>query len=165
MDEVVTQKVNRAKELLSTVNHAAMATVNEDGSPHNTPYFFLADDTLEHLYWGSHPESQHSKNVARTGQIFVVLYDAVERGGLFICADNAHVAEGGELVQALAVHNAKRTLDGRGPLSLEYYQGESRQRMYVAVAQQFWVNDVERGEDGHILRDIRRGITREDLLK
>ena len=29
-----------AKELLGAVRHAAMATVNEDGSPHNTPVLF-----------------------------------------------------------------------------------------------------------------------------
>src|SRR5882757_1777190 len=108
MDTILQEKIERAKELLSTVRHAAMATVNEDGSPHSTPYFFMRSEDLTHLYWGSHPDSQHSQNVARDGQIFMVLYDAIERGGLFIQANEAHATEGEELVEALKVHNARR---------------------------------------------------------
>jgi hypothetical protein len=36
------RRVKQARELLAMVQHAAMATVNEDGSPHNTPYFLCA---------------------------------------------------------------------------------------------------------------------------
>jgi hypothetical protein len=157
-------KIARAKELLTTVNHAAMATVNADGSPHNTPYFFMRDDALEHLYWGSHPDATHSQNVLRTGQIFVVLYDAMERGGLFIRADDAHIAEGDELVQALHYHNERRVKRGKDPLLLDYYQTGSPQRMWVATTRQFWTNGTERDERDHIVRDVRFEITREQLL-
>lgn len=156
-------KIARAKELLGTVNHAAMATVNGDGTPHNTPYFFMRDDTLEHLYWGSHPQSMHSQNVLRTGQIFVVLYDAMERGGLFIRADDAHIAEGDELVQALHYHNERRVRRGKDPLLLDYYE-TGEQRMWVATARQFWTNGTERDGHDHIIRDVRFEITREQLL-
>ena len=29
----------KARELLQTTRHAAMATINVDGTPHNTPFF------------------------------------------------------------------------------------------------------------------------------
>lgn len=164
MDNLLKERIDRARELLRTVWHAAMATVNEDGSPHNTPYFFMCDDTLEHLFWGSHPDSEHSKNVARTGQIFVVLYDAMERGGLFIRADDAHATEGKELEIALAEHNRRRAKEGKGPLPRSYYEDGSPQRMYMATVRQLWVNDSERGDDGQLIRDIRTEITKEDLL-
>lgn len=157
-------KIERAKELLGTVRHAAMATVNEDGSPHNTPYFFMCSPNLVYLYWGSHPQSEHSKNAVRTGQIFVVLYDAAELGGLYIQAAKARVAGGNEFVQALAEHNRRRTLLGKAPLPLQYYQGGDSQRMYIADIQHFWVNDTERRADGLILRDVRREVGRTDLL-
>jgi general stress protein 26 len=163
MQADVATKIARAKELLRTVNHAAMATVNADGSPHNTPYFFLRSPDLHYLYWGSHPDSEHSQNVLRTGQIFVVLYDAMERGGLFIRADQAHAAEGIELEAALQIHNARRKAAGKDPLPLNYYQAGSPQRMWVATTQQFWTNMVERDTAGHVIRDIRVEIQREDL--
>lgn len=158
------ERIERAKELLVTVRHAAMATVNEDGSPHNTPYFFMCDGDLTHLYWGSHPDSQHSRNVARTGQIFVVLYDTMQRGGLYIQADDAHATQGKELETALAVHNARRTLEDKEPLPLEYYQN-GPQHMYVATVRKLWINYSEKDAAGHVLRDYRQEISREELLR
>lgn len=140
-----------------------MATVNEDGSPHNTPYFFMCDDSLEYLYWGSHPDSQHSKNVARTGQIFVVLYDAMERGGLFIRADEAHATEGEELEKVLTEHNRRRAKDDKDPIPLSYYQS-GPQRMYMATTRQFWVNASRRDEAGNLIRDNRYEISRDNLV-
>jgi hypothetical protein len=163
LQKTLDQQIERAKELLGTVLHAAMATVNEDGSPHNTPYFFMCNADLTRLYWGSHSASEHSKNVARTGQLFVVLYEADSRGGLFIRADNAHVAEGTELDEALAEHNRRRALQGKDAIPLDYYQGGTQQRMYVADTRQFWVNGTDRGADGLIIRDIRTEISRESL--
>jgi hypothetical protein len=128
-----------------------------------TPRIFYVQQDLRHLYWGSHPQSLHSQKVARSGQLFVVLYDAFERGGLYIRATQARIAEGDELKEALAEHNRRRVFAGKGPLSLDYYQGQGSQRMYIAIAQQFWVNDAERGPDGLIARDIRREVDRREL--
>lgn len=164
MQKTLDEQVARAKELLGSVIHAAMATVNEDGSPHNTPYFFMCSADLTHLYWGSHPQSVHSQNVARSGQLFVVLYEADKRGGLFIRADTARIAEGAELDEALTEHNRRRALQGKDAIPLGYYQNENPQRMYVADTQQFWVNGTERGADGYIIRDVRTEIPRDALL-
>jgi hypothetical protein len=157
------ERTERARELLRAVRHAAMATVNADGSPHNTPYFFMADSGLENLYWGSHPESLHSQNIARTGQLFVVLYDAIERGGLFIEAGDGRVLEDKELEMGLAVHNSLRARESKEPLSLEYY-ASGPQRMWGARTKRFWVNASERGDDGLLIRDYRLEVQREDLL-
>jgi hypothetical protein len=164
MQTTIEQRIDRAKELLQTVVHATMATVNEDGSPHNTPFMFLHDADLSHIYWGSHPDSQHSKNATRTGQIFVVLYDAIERGGLYIRANDAHMVTGAGLEIALDVHNAVRQSRGRGLLPLSYYSGDSPQRMWSAFIERMWVNGTTRGSDGNIIQDIRTEVTAADLL-
>ena|SRR5688572_9670801 len=161
----MTDRILRAKELLKAVRHAAMATVNEDGSPHNTPYFFMYDDSLMHLYWGSHPSSQHSRNIERTGQIFVALYDGNVKGGLYFEADNAHAAEGEELDVAVAAHNAARARFGKTPPVKRGYYEQGQQKMYVADIQKMWVNLVERDANGEHLRDYREPVTAEDLLR
>jgi len=158
------EKLARAKQLLNTVRHAAMATVNADGSPHNTPYFFMHSSDLRYLYWGSHPDSLHSQNVLRTGQVFVVLYDAMERGGLFIRADEAHPVEGEELDGALEIHNARRLAEGSQPLSIDYYRNTAPHGMWMATTRQFWTNDAERDKDSLVIRDIRVEISRKQLL-
>ncbi len=158
-------KIKRAKELLRTVRHAAMATVNEDGSPHNTPYFFATSDSLEYIYWASNPDAQHSQNVARTGQGFLVLYDAFQGGGLYLRLEKAHATEGTELKTAFDVFNKRaKRFDKKLP-GLEHYQKDGPERIYSAVVQQFWVNDAERDADGFIIRDRRIEIAREDLQK
>ncbi|HSX05816.1 MAG TPA: pyridoxamine 5'-phosphate oxidase family protein [Candidatus Saccharimonadales bacterium] len=156
-------RIDRAKELLNTVLHAAMATVNADGSPHNTPFFFAHDDSLQHIYWASNPETNHSQNVARTGQIFVVLYDAFGGGGLYLRADNAHATEGDELQRAHQAFEACAARADKPIPPVPHYQGEGPERLYMATIQQLWVNANERGPDGLIIRDKRYEIDREVL--
>lgn len=164
MNEDLERKINRARELVLTSKHISVATVNEDGSPHNTPLRFVYDSNLEHIYWGSHPESIHSLNITRTGQIFAVLFDRIERGGLFMKCVDAHMLEGAELEQALAIHNEFRVKEGSSPLTLEYYTGGSPQRMWGAKITNFWVNYSEKGPDGHLSKDSRWEITAKDIL-
>lgn len=164
MDQDLERKIRRAKELLATARHAAIATVNEDGSPHNSPLRIIFDPKLENIYWGSHPESVHSVNITRTGKIFVVLYDLIQRGGLYIKAEDAHVLSGEELEKALFLHNRKRTEEGSEPLTLDYYRGDSPQRMWSARITNFWVNTSEKDANGHVARDGRQEITVKDLV-
>jgi hypothetical protein len=164
IDEDLKRKIKRAKELLATSRHISLATVNEDNSPHNSPVRFMYDPKLEYIYWASHPESLHSKNVIRTGQVFAALYDRKERGGLYIKCTNAHELEGEELKEALKIHNDFRMKEGSEPLEFSYYTGDSPQRMWGATITNFWVNYAERGTDGYVIKDGRIEITAEDLL-
>ncbi len=164
MQKTIEEQIARAKQLLKDARHASMATVNQDGSPHNTPFMFMYDEKLKHVYWGSHPESEHSKNILRTGQIFVVLYDAIERGGLYMKATDAHPLDGVELDKALAIHNKLREARGQDFLPLSYYVGSSPQRMWAASIIQLWVNGTKRADDGHIVQDIRTEISAVDLV-
>lgn len=166
MDEKLVQgRIERAKWLLANVKHGAMSTVNSDGSPHNTPYFFMASTDLTKLYWGSHPNSEHSQNILRTGQLYVVLYEANESGGLYIRASRGRIAEGEELTFALGRHNQLRgERYDKYPLPLEYYAGESSQKMWVADTEAFWVNRSSKDLSGAIIQDHRFEISRQDLL-
>ena len=159
------QNIERAKELLKTVRHAAMATVNADGSPHNTPFHYLIDAEREHIYSASSPDALHSQNIARTGQAFIVIYEAGQGGGLYLQAENAHeVTDLTELNTGLKVWNAKRVQEGRKPLDTSFFTGNSPQRMYRFDLARYYVNHSERDAAGNILRDIRTEITREDLV-
>lgn len=164
MNEDLQARIARAKELLKTCKHAAMATVNKDGTPHNTPFYLMLDRKLQHVYFGSHPDSQHSRNVIRTGDMFIVLYDAHIAGGLYIKAINGRLLSGDELVTGLGVHNDTRARDGKGPINISHYQEGNPQRMFGADIMTLWVNVVERDASGHIAREYRHEITAADLL-
>jgi uncharacterized pyridoxamine 5'-phosphate oxidase family protein len=162
---IATDKLARASWLLTNVKHASMATVNADGTPHNTPFFFMASTDLKKIYWGSHPESEHSKNILRTGQLFVVLYEANISGGLYIRATNGRIAKGNELAYALERGNQLRGKRyDKYPLAREYYEEPNEQRLWVADAQQFWLDGLQKDTNGAIVRDFRCEIERINLI-
>jgi uncharacterized pyridoxamine 5'-phosphate oxidase family protein len=164
-DELIAERTERAKWLLANIKHAAMATVNADGSPHNTPYFFMASSDLTKIYWGSHPESEHSKNILRTGQLFVVLYEANISGGLYIRATNGRIARDNELAEALDRHNQLRgERYDKYPLAREYYEDDGEQKMWIADTQQFWVNGSSKDLNSAIVQDYRYEIRRPTLF-
>ncbi|MEI7709349.1 MAG: pyridoxamine 5'-phosphate oxidase family protein [bacterium] len=165
MEADLKKTIKQAQELLLTSRHASMATVNEDGSPHSTPFRLLYDPKLEFIYWGSHPDSLHSKNIMRTGKIFVVLYDKKEKiSGLYIKCENAHMVEGEELQKALEVHNSFRIKENSAPLTIDYYMGNNPQRMWSTEIKNLWVNGIERDANGKIARDGRIEISAKDLI-
>jgi hypothetical protein len=103
------EQIELARKLLKTVRHAAYATVNEDGTPHNSPLFLIYNEDLTKLYIGSYSESLHVKNMLRTGRVLAVIYDSFVKGqgGIYITGVNARECEGDELVEALRVHNTR----------------------------------------------------------
>lgn len=164
MSSIIEERIRRAKELLKTARHAAMATVNTDDSPHNTPFFFLHDDHFKYIYWSSQPDSLHSQNIVRTGLLFVVIYDKSQGGGLYIKCDNGHELSGMELEKALDTHNKVRLQENKLALSIEYYSGSRPQRMYGAKPVTFWVNVTKRDIEGYITKEYRYEIQPQEIL-
>ncbi len=158
-------KLNRAKELIYTSKHIALATTNADGSPHNSPVRFFFDEKLENIYWGSNVEALHSQNILRTGQIFAVIYDRIEFGGVYIKCEGGHILDGKELEVGLEITNSSRVKEGQQKTSLDYYSGSSVQKLWSAKIANLWINMPVRDENGSILRDERVELERDTLLK
>jgi hypothetical protein len=157
-------RIARVKELLHTIRHAAIATVNEDGSPHNTPVFSTFDPELN-FYWASGKATQHSKNIARDGRVFIILFDSYSKGGGLYLRGQAHELEGEELTLGLTVVNANRDHWQRPRVSQAFYEGDQPQRLYKAVCQTAWVNVTERDESGQPIDEARREVAGRDLLQ
>lgn len=163
-EATIEQRLERAKELLHEIHHVAIATVNDDGTPHSTPLFMVFDGRLN-AFWASTTDSQHSKNITRDGQVFMVVFDSREgHGGLYIRAE-ARVLE--DKTGARHGHAELQKLKQRlgGQLGgLELYLGDAPQRIYQATPLQIWVNKSERSEQGVIIRDGRYEVTIDQLL-
>lgn len=150
------------KELLNTSRYITYATVNEDGSPHNSPLFFIPSKSLNRLYIGTHPDSLHAQNMIRTGQAFGVIFNTTS--GLYFKLDNCHEAKDEELDEALKAHNDTRAQLGKTSLEKSYYEAPNPQRMYICDIMEISTNDVERDTNGHIARDTRHAISTRDLV-
>ena len=157
-------KINRAKELIYTSKHVSLATTNADGSPHNSPVRFFYDEKLENIYWGSNIEALHSQNILRTGQIFAVLFDRIEFGGVYIKCEGGHILDGKELEVGLKIINSFRGTEGEQKITLDYYAAGSVQKMWSAKITNLWINMPVRDENGFILRDERVELERNLLL-
>lgn len=167
IDQDYQSQIELARNLLRTVRHAAYATVNKDGTPHNSPLMLIYNEGLTKLYIGSHSESLHTKNLLRTGRTFAVLYDSFTKGqgGLYITGINGHECQDDALVEALRVHNMVRARYGSKPIDLSYYQiaGPS-QRMYSIDITKIEIYGVLRGADGLISSEARVEVKATDLL-
>lgn len=163
--DILESKINRAKELIYTSRHISLATTNADGSPHNSPVRFFYDEKLENIYWGSNAEALHSQNITRTGQIFGVLFDRIEFGGVYIKCEGGHMLEGKELEAGLEIVNSFRAAKGEQKIALDYYAGGSVQKLWSAKINNLWINVPVRDQNGFIVRDERVELERNKLLK
>ncbi len=161
---ILESKTNRAKELIHTSRHIALATTNVDGSPHNSPIKFLYDEKLENIYWSSNIEALHSQNILRTGQLFGVIFDRIEFGGVYIRCEGGHVLEGKELEAGLEIANSSREKEGKEKVSLEFYSAGSTHKLWSAKIINLWINMAVRDEKGFILRDERVELDRNILI-
>lgn len=63
-----------ARKLLDTIQYATIATFGSDGEPWNTPVFCAHDGYT--IYWSSHPDAVHSRNIATTHNAFIAIYNS-----------------------------------------------------------------------------------------
>lgn len=142
----------RAKEILSTVLYATVATSSKAGKPWNSPVAGFWDDDYN-LYWFSDKESVHSRNIRENEDVFIVVYDStMPEGtgeGVYIEATAYEVTEPGEIEQVVGLQ--------KGDMRCEAHQvsGDAIHRFYKAVPKNAWVNDDEKDSNGNYVKDIR----------
>lgn len=161
-------QIELACKLLKTVRHAAYATVNEDGTPHNSPLLLIYNENITKLYVGSYNRSLHCQNFERTGRAFAVLFDSFTkgRGGVYITGVNAHECQDDELMEALRVHNQVRAKHGSKPIAMSYYQAaKPSQRMYSIDIAKVEVYSSIRNKDGLIVSEARVAVNPEELVQ
>lgn len=144
-----------AKQILSSIKYATIATASSSGKPWNTPVFY-AYDNQSNIYWSSHPESIHSKNLSQTNQAFIVVYNSKaaegEGQGLYIEAQVTQINDVDQVKVALELLGNRR---GKPFWSIEKFLNGGPQRIYRAAPKKMWVNDAEQDSDGDFIRDFR----------
>lgn len=86
-----------------------LSTVCDNGTPWGTPLHFAYDE--QYVYWFSHIETQHSKNIARDSRTFIVVFDSrqnpesmEERGAVYI-STRAELLDGEDALNAREVYS------------------------------------------------------------
>jgi hypothetical protein len=139
--------VQRAVEIINSLQYASVATASPDGQPWNTPVYTVHDDRLN-LFWASWKDAVHSKNIRGNERVFIVLYDSSrERGdnrqrGLYIQARAHEITQPDELDHAVSCFT---DLDSGVPNASDF-SGKSVKRIYQATPEKVWLNDVSESE-------------------
>lgn len=134
--------VRRAKKIISKILYITIATSAKDGKPWNSPVYSAFDENYN-FYWASDQNGQHSKNIKENKNVFIVIYDStVQEGtgkGVYVQAKAYKLEDEKEIKHAL------KYLDGRvgkKPHNPKEFLGNMPRRVYKAVPEKVWMNDV-----------------------
>jgi hypothetical protein len=159
------QRIQNVLDLLEDTAAAALATVNANGTPHNTPVF-AAFDADYNMIWASHTASQHSQNIARVPQVFIAVFDATCKhgNGLYIEAETEVITpDHPEFSMVCKTFvQAKKSLGSPEPLEQDFAEPDG-QRLYRARPKTMWINYTTKNERGVIVRDQRFRVTADML--
>jgi len=142
----------RAAEIIKQIRYTTVATADDGGHPWNSPVSAQYDDSLT-FYWVSDKNSQHSRNIRKTGVGFIVMYDStVPEGageGVYMSVKVREVTDREEI---RAIRHQKKGFDNDD--SSLFVDPARRRRMYKAEPQKMWMNDAEI-KNGVFIRDYR----------
>jgi hypothetical protein len=152
------ERLEHIRTILARVPHVAIATVSEDGTPHNTPVFGVFNEKL-HLFWASGPEAQHSHNIRRHGEAFVAVFDSVAGGGgLYVAGRADELDDPAHLDYAYALLSEVKARYGGSLGSRERFEGEGPQRFYRLIPSAVWLHRTIKDDDGLIITDERVAV-------
>lgn len=143
--------------ILSRIRYATLSTVDENGRAWAAPVWYAfekTDDII--LYWWSSIDSQHSRNIARSSDVYITIFDSTapegDGLGLYIRAVAEQIPDD-RLDAAIECYN---TTTRQFKLNHENTTGIAPTRLYRARAVTIQVNDG-RESDG-FYQDVRRDI-------
>ncbi len=143
------------QHIISSIPYATIATVDGAGNPWNTPVFCAVDQDNS-IYWSSHPESVHSKNIESNHRAFIVIYNSrAEEGegvGLYLRVMVEMIEDKTLIQSALDVLGTRR---GKPFLDIGKFLSDGPQRIYKAVPIEGWINDADKDQEGDFIKDYR----------
>ncbi|HYF28782.1 MAG TPA: pyridoxamine 5'-phosphate oxidase family protein [Candidatus Paceibacterota bacterium] len=136
----------RAREILSKIRYATVATVTSDGKSWSSPIAPVIDTDFN-IYWFCDKDSQHARNIHTNPRIVVVVHDLAdpgsERDRVYMEADVIELTDPTEIQR---VRNANRM---GSPPDLEEFAGHAVRKCYKSIPRKVWMNDPEGGSGAH----------------
>ncbi len=140
--------------ILSSAEFCNIATVCEDGSPWNTPVFFVSDKD-QNIYWWSSLKAVHSKNILRDSRVYITVLDpsATQNDGLAVYLKaTANVLDNPkEISEAMDLYNTRSVFV---KLTNDISSGKAPTRIFKAEAKKIWLNAG--GQEGEYYVDVRK---------
>lgn len=146
---------NQVKNILSNVRYATLSTADESGKAWAAPVWYVFDDNNT-LYWWSPINSQHSRNIERSCEVYITIFSSTapegEGLGLYIRAKAEQVPDE-KLDEVIKRYNSATT---KFKLNRENTTGNAPTRLYQATPTTIQVNDGT--ETNGFYQDIRLDV-------
>jgi hypothetical protein len=154
----------RAAAIVQRIEYATVATVTDTGRPWNTPLYCAFDDHGA-MYWASSAKAQHSRNIERHGEAFLVFFDSTAPEGtgegVYIEADAQLVTFPEDVVAAIRLLCAR--VNRPCPEDALDFLHDDALCIYKATPTRIWMNDTVNDELGEYLFDTRVELPLETL--
>ena len=131
----------RVRDILNNNLYITMATAS-NGQPWNTPVYAIHDNRYD-FYWISWVYAQHSQNIRRNENVFIVVYDTTRAYGtnhqrcVYVQAKAHELNDEAEIAEALKQFH----IPNKETSSSNELCGDSVRRLYKATPQRIWLND------------------------
>ena len=138
-----TTAADEARRVLAANHYLTLATADSDGRPWATPVWFATRD-LRDFVWVSRPGARHSRNIAATSAVGIVVFDSGvpvgEASAVYVDAVAGEVGPD-DRTEALAVFNERAQQQGIDTWDERKVVGPSQFRLFRARATQVYVLD------------------------
>ncbi len=135
-----------AREILVAGRYVVLATADADGVPWSSPVWFATEDCRE-LYWVSHPEARHSRNIAVRPRIALTVFDSTVEAGhgqaVYMSATAEQLVDPAAVERGLAVFSAEAAMQELGDWGVDRISGPARLRLYRANVDEHWILDPD----------------------
>ena len=130
-----------ARAIIDDNRYMTLGTADMAGRPWASPVWYAPDGYRE-FFWVSHPDVQHSRNVAARPEIAIVIFDSrapVGTGqGVYMSAVAVQVADG-ELERGMGVFSRRSQLQGDRAWTQADVQPPAALRLYCANVSEHFV--------------------------
>ncbi len=131
-----------------------LSTVDEAGLPWASPVYFAYDANAT-IYWTSSHDSQHSKNIRHSSNVFITMFkEGLSEGsmnnfGLYIKGKAYELQKIEEITYARNILTSRIHKESTHP---ESFMGNSPRKVYKCVPEQAWTNSTQniKAEDGGV---------------
>jgi len=138
-----------AREILDSNLYMTLGTADGDGRPWVSPVYYAAQGYKE-FHWVSSPEATHSRNLATSPQISVVVFNSqtpIGTGQAVYMAAEAEELTGVELDRGIAIFSRRSLASGGVAWMRDDVLAPARLRLYRATATGHWVLDPAASPD------------------
>jgi nitroimidazol reductase NimA-like FMN-containing flavoprotein (pyridoxamine 5'-phosphate oxidase superfamily) len=131
-----------ARRIVDENLYMTIGTADEDGAPWVSPVYYAPAGYSE-LFWVSHPEARHSRNIEVRPQVAIVIFDSripIGTGqAVYISAQAALVEDDAEVEAGIGVFSSRSQEHGAQPWTPENVAPSAGIRLYRARVSEHFV--------------------------